>query len=147
MTNNAGNMGLERIVSDYRTEFNDKVTELFDNIYLDTGLMIPRTERINNCDNLLKNYYLEYKEYPAGFVLERMASYILKKDNRGRKGFKMERDGAYPTLSDSQMKARLSRESNLGQAFNVDNKGVDHTPPTRTERINKELSKRHVKLC
>ena len=140
-------MGLERIVSDYRTEFNDKVTELFDNIFLDTGLMIPRTERINNCDKLLKNYYAEYKEYPAGFVLERMASYILKKDNRGRKGFKMERDGEYPTLSNSQMKARLSREASLGQAFNFDNKGVDHTPPTRTERINSEISKRYIKLC
>lgn len=139
-----GNVGLERIVSDYRTEFNDTVSELFDTMFVN-GRMIPRSIRIKNCYSLIDDYYDKYKEYPTNFVLDRMATYILKKDNQGRKGFKMERDGEYPILSESQMERRYTREVNLGQAVNYDNKKQEHTPPTRFERINSEINRRFIK--
>lgn len=133
------------IISDYNTKLSDDINALYANIRGDNGNYLSHSYRAIECNELIERYFSETGEVPKSNMLDRMATYILKEDTFGRKGYKKPPELEFPILSATQYKRRISREMDWEYAKYFDINGNDLTIKTRSQRISNELSKGKVK--
>lgn len=128
---------------DYRQELNDTIDRLYGDL-VDDDVMLPVEERLVKVEEITDAYVSETGERPTPSQLDRLASYILKKDQAGAK-WSEHKDEEYPYLSDRQYAARLARETSLQGADSYDSSGINQNTQTRSKRIQDELLRRKVK--
>lgn len=127
----------------YRAELSTVINTLFDGLMVD-GNMIPEAERIKKVQAITDEYVAVTGERPIPEHLDRLSTYILKKDQEGAK-WTQHKDAEYPYLSDRQYATRIAKETSAQGAENYDSAGVNQQTPTRSKRIQDELIRRKVK--
>lgn len=139
--------------SDYKTEFNDAVTELIEQ------RIQPREKRIQAINALIDEYVTVIEKVPCGRQLERLTDEILREELTDTHPDKMTRE-EYPIMSDNQYRRKtlgmhvrrtdesgntraLSREVPLSLAGSIGTDGKNYAYPSKRvldvdETIHKE---------
>jgi actin-related protein len=95
-----------RFSGDYKTKFNDAVTELVAKKIADRG------ERMAAVDALINEYVRDTGEVPVGAQLERLTNTILMEELTDPSLYKVQ-NTEYPFLSERQFERRYDNEKNL----------------------------------
>ena len=135
---------MHAIISDYKTELSDKIDELFANLVGTDGEYRSDSYRHIACNTLIEDYFAKSGEVPPSAMLDRLATYLIKDDNRRYKGVK-HTVREYPYLSEKQYDRRTDKEASLAAAETYDSEGVNRQTLTRSLRIESELKTRKVK--
>jgi hypothetical protein len=120
-----------RFSGDYKTKFNDAVTEL-------VATKIPdRSERMAAIDALINEYMRDTGEVPVQQQLERLTNAILMEELTDMHPDKVT-NNEYPFLSEWQFELRRDSEYSLKLAEETDTDGRDHKVGKRRFRTSKE---------
>lgn len=131
-----------RFSGDYKTKFNDAVTELV------AAKIADRQERMVAVDSLINEYVRDTGEVPVGAQLERLTNAILMEELTDPNNHKVAHN-EYPILSDIQMSRRqmgrrgseatnMNGEVGAQAASSVSTSGQDYRYPSRRTRTKEE---------
>lgn len=128
-----------------RDDFDIMIDGLFDNIMDGERYKDPET-RVNEARQVVDEHYNTRGRHLNGTQLERLATYIVKRDLWRRKGQKVDPSLEYDYLSDRQWEQRVDRrEASFDMAGTFDTNKIDQVVKTRMGRIAMELKVGRIK--
>lgn len=126
----------------YEQELDDYIVLLKEQIYQKDGTLLTHTQRIHIVNKLIDAYKYICDTQPSELQLKKLSDYILQENTFNQPTKERE----YPFLSRHQMQRRRQKESSDFIFNSIDTEGFNHTPPTRTERIESETRRNNIKI-
>lgn len=121
---------------------NEELEGTINSLFKSLSNFFPSVEsRLVTVGELAEQYFDANLEYPPSNFLDRMATYILVRDSKAKKGEAMLEELPEPYLSESQYNSRIKKEVGASALEVTDGHRDVFIPPTRDSRRSWKVSK------